>query len=85
MGRAEGEKGGDQWSLTDELWLQWPVLKCRSKMRPEWPIKRDEKLLGKEPGINLGSLTVKQTYSKLGMKLSLWIIKNTVNLIKQEV
>lgn len=25
MGRAEGEKGGDQWRSTDELWLQWPA------------------------------------------------------------
>lgn len=25
MGRAEGEKGGDQWRLTDELWQHWPA------------------------------------------------------------
>ena len=91
MERAEGEKGGDQRRLTDELRANRPagaeveVVKCHKSGLWPVPIKRDEKLLEKESGINLGSLTVKRTYSELGMKLCLWLIENTVNLIKQEV
>lgn len=51
MGRAEGEKGGDQWRLTDELRLQWPALKCRSKMWPEWAIKGMENCWGKNQAL----------------------------------
>lgn len=92
MERAEGEEeGGDQRRLRHELREQRPagaevegVKRDLSGLRPV-PIKREENLLEKESGVNLGSLTAKQTYSEQGMKLCLWLIENSVNLIKQEV
>lgn len=88
MRRAEGQKEELRW--TDELTEQQSdragveEAQCDKGGLRAVPIKRDE-LPEKESVVHLESLPVKWAHPELGMKLCLWLIEYTINLIKQEV